>query len=161
MLQARVAEWRYAFRTVRRSPRVSLVAVLTLALGIGANAALFSLVYGVLVRPLDYQNADRLVAFRVDREFAGRAQRVAANFSLPDLDVWRAQGRSFESVSMTAAWGALLATDAGSEAHGHRYAVVLPNGGWPHAPGTRTRDRGRPDTIGGHQRSTVASSVWW
>ena len=59
-----IKDVRYAFRALARRPAFTAVAVITLALGIGANTAIFSVVYGVLLRPLGYPKAEQLVALR-------------------------------------------------------------------------------------------------
>ena len=56
-----IADLRYAAREMRRRPGFALTAVLSLALGIGATSAVFSVVYGVLINPFPYQGADRMM----------------------------------------------------------------------------------------------------
>ena len=70
---------RYAARMLRRQPAFTIVAVLTLALGIGANTAVFTVVNGVLLRPLPYHDPDRLVVL-----LYGRPGRVSPWFSPPN-----------------------------------------------------------------------------
>ncbi|HEX3551701.1 MAG TPA: ABC transporter permease [Thermoanaerobaculia bacterium] len=78
---------RFAVRTLWRSPGFSLVALLTLALGIGANTAIFSVVNGVLLRPLPYPQAEELV--QLERGFKdGRSTSV----SIPKFVFWREHG---------------------------------------------------------------------
>ncbi|HEY9517350.1 MAG TPA: ABC transporter permease [Gemmatimonadaceae bacterium] len=88
---------RYGLRSLRRSPAFTLIAVLTLALGIGANSAIFSVVNGVLLRPLAYANPDRLVMVWGHHEGIGREAA-----SLPDFLDWREQSTVFESLSAVA-----------------------------------------------------------
>ena len=85
----------YAFRTLRRTPVFTLSAVLTLALGIGANTAIFSVVNAELVRPLPFQQPDRLVwvAERNDKLKIPRWAASALNYLS-----WREQQRSFEQL---------------------------------------------------------------
>jgi putative ABC transport system permease protein len=115
MVELLLSELRYAARSLRRSPGFTLVAILTLALGIGANTALFSIVYGILMRPLEYRDADRLVAITAERHFSGRPRPVAANFSLPDLAVYQARAHAFESLAMARSANAALAGESGIE----------------------------------------------
>ncbi|HET9768835.1 MAG TPA: permease prefix domain 1-containing protein, partial [Thermoanaerobaculia bacterium] len=73
---------RFALRALRRRPGFTAVAVLTLALGIGANAAIFSVVRGVLLRPLVNRDQDRLIYIRQSADGIGIAN---AKFSVPEL----------------------------------------------------------------------------
>ena len=85
---------RFAFRQLRRSPGFTLSAVLTLALGIGANTAIFSVVDAVLLKPLSYPDPDRIVQF-----FLNFPQGSTPAASVPDFHLWRDQTRAFQSVS--------------------------------------------------------------
>jgi putative ABC transport system permease protein len=108
-------EIRSTLRSLWRAPGFAAVAILTLALGIGANTALFSIVYGVLFRPLDYRDASRLVTVRAERTFSGRPAPVLSNFSYPDLATWETAGQAFESIAMSASASALIASPNGNE----------------------------------------------
>lgn len=89
-------ELRLAVRSLWRSPGFSLVAVATLALGIGSSVALFGVLYSVVLRPLPYPEADRLVQLwgAVDGEAT-----PFGNASLPDLDDWRAATTSLAALA--------------------------------------------------------------
>jgi putative ABC transport system permease protein len=104
MLRAVSQDVTFAIRQFRRSPGFALTVVVTLALGIGATAAIFSLVDGILLRPLPFPDADRLVA--VDTlEFppgvAGTNPAAAHSLasSYPNFFDWQRQNHSFESLA--------------------------------------------------------------
>jgi hypothetical protein len=83
-LEALWADARYGLRMFRRSPGFTAVAVLTLALGIGANTAIFSIIQGVMLAPLRYYQADRLIIV-----WQNNAQSPRLCVSLPDFQEWR------------------------------------------------------------------------
>jgi putative ABC transport system permease protein len=85
---------RYGARMLRTQPGFTLIAVITLALGIGANTAIFSVVNAVLLRPPPCEDPDRLVVFGTAHPQVGR--EIA---SLPDFADWREQSRSFERMA--------------------------------------------------------------
>ena len=93
-MDAAVQDLKYALRTLARSPGFAVVAVLTLALGIGANTAIFSVVNGVLLRPLPYPEPDRL-AFVEERSQRGGSMSVA----WPNVEDWKARSRAFDALA--------------------------------------------------------------
>ncbi|QSQ25651.1 ABC transporter permease [Pyxidicoccus parkwayensis] len=91
-LDALVQDVRYALRTLRKAPAFSLVAVLTLALGIGATTALFSVVRGVLLKPLPFPAPERLVRVWQASPVLDAPRTPLAS---PDFEDWKARQKSF------------------------------------------------------------------
>src|SRR5215471_13556735 len=87
---------RYALRMLKRGGVSTAVAVLSLAVGVGANAAIFSVGYAMLGRPLPYPDADRLVMLRSTNPSHGVFWTTAAAANLLD---WQAQAKSFEAIA--------------------------------------------------------------
>src|SRR6058998_1896902 len=90
-----VHDVRYAIRLLLRRPGFTAVALLTLAIGIGATTAVFTVVHAVLLRPLPFPDAERLMYVRIE----GRRGGI---FPLPDADflAWRAQNRTADAVAV-------------------------------------------------------------
>ena len=101
-----IQDIRYAFRQTVKSPAFTLVVVLTIALGIGANTTIFSVVDAVLLRPLPYRDSDRLVTILHD----GDHPVAPANY----LD-WRNLNQSFQTMGIAEAWAPNLSGTAQSE----------------------------------------------
>jgi putative ABC transport system permease protein len=97
VLDALLQDLRYALRTMRRSPGFATVAVVTLALGIGANTAVFSLVSAVLLRPLPFPEPDRLMLVWDDMRARGGPAEVEP--SPADYASWKARTRSFNDLA--------------------------------------------------------------
>src|SRR5919201_1843571 len=106
---------RYALRSLRSRPGFAAAASLTLALGIGANTGIFSIVYGILFRPLPYQDSERLVLIEAERDVGGTRAPVRAYFALADLDVFRTRFPSFESAALYATDEGVLSSDRETE----------------------------------------------
>ncbi len=92
-------DFRYAARVLGKNPGVTAIMVFTLALAIGATTAIFSVVYGVLLRPLPYSAADRIMAVS-EVNFHGRPNRLAD----PNFDDFRDQSHSFQSIAKYSAY---------------------------------------------------------
>ena len=100
---------RYAARTIGKNPGFTVATVLTLALAIGANTAVFSVVNSVLLAPLPFPDPDRLVALR---EMSRNGAPINTSFSTY-MD-WK-QSPTFEHIAALRSWGATLAGEAGAE----------------------------------------------
>ncbi|HEX8559122.1 MAG TPA: ABC transporter permease [Pyrinomonadaceae bacterium] len=111
MMRTLLKDIRYAARTLLKSPGFTAVAVAALALGIGANTAIFSVVKAVLLNPLPYPQAERLVWVRESNPAADIPDEPA---SAPNFNDWRAQGRSFEGLAAFAN-SAVTLTDGDDE----------------------------------------------
>src|SRR5213596_1207823 len=90
-----VADLKFAFRSLARAKGLSVTVVLTLALGIGANAAIFSVVRGVLLRPLANRDENRLIYIRQSAHGIGVDN---AAFSVPEIEDLRGRVKTLSSV---------------------------------------------------------------
>jgi putative ABC transport system permease protein len=101
---------RHAARALLKRPGFTHIVALTLALGIGANTAIFSLIYGVLLRPFPYVEPDRLI--KIESVYA-KTTGAAQGASQLDLDDWRRYTRSFDNFGLHITYPAILNSDGG------------------------------------------------
>ena len=146
------ADIHYALRSFSRSPGLTLITVLTLAIGLGATTAIFSVVDAVLLRPLPYAQADRLVQIvenvPAEESFGGTAVRRTA-MNLNDFEWWRKNSKTLSHVAITQRDARVLATPEGSvQLYGSRMspAVFFMRGIPPLMGRGLLPDDERPDT---------------
>jgi predicted permease len=116
-----VQDVRYAVRQMRKNRGFTIVAVLTLALGIGANSAIFSVVNGVLLDPLPFPNAPRIVSL-----FQDKPNFSKGSISYPNLLDWQRENRTFEAIAGYR-WGDGTITGVGQaeEVHARRVSATF------------------------------------
>ena len=111
MLETLIQDVRYGVRVLAKNPGFTAVAVLTLALGIGANSAIFSVVNAVLLRPLAYEDPERLVL--INHNY--RKLDLKATVSAPGYAYYREHARSFSAVAAFTGWSVNLTGDGEPE----------------------------------------------
>jgi putative ABC transport system permease protein len=149
-METRLQDFRYAWRTLRRAPGFAATAILTLALGIGAATALFSLVHGVLVRPLPYRDATRLVLVLAEQDMEGASRPVPMPWPAAALGAWP-EIASVESTAFFSPNVAALASTEGTELVdsaivSDRFFTTL-DGALLHGRGFGPADDGHPVTV--------------
>jgi putative ABC transport system permease protein len=151
------ADLRYGLRMMRKSPGFAAVAVLTLALGIGANSAMFSIVYGLLYRPLPFPEEDRIAM--VHMNFSPQ-NNPRGNLSLADFVDWQNGNTAFEQVAaysrsrftLTGETQAEQVAGAGVTANFFSILGLRPTLGRTFQPGD--------DAAGGANLVVISESLW-
>jgi putative ABC transport system permease protein len=151
-----IRDVRYVTRALLRTPGFFVVTVITLALGVGATTAIYSVINGVLLRPLPYPEPDRIVQLWQVGERGGRSQ-----VSDPNYDDWKAGTRSFSSMAQFTDAG-IVSVSGASEPVRVRLAVV--SSGFLSVLGVRP-ERGRwfaaEEQREGGARAVVVSHRFW
>jgi predicted permease len=154
-LERLVQDVRYGFRMLVKSPGFTLVAILTLALGIGANTAIFSVVNGVLFNPLPYPHPEQLMTLH-----ESKPNFATGSISLPNFLDWQKDNHTFSSMAMSRGNIVNLTGRGEPEQLGARYITsdlfavlrVNPLLGRTFAPGE--------DRIGGAPIALISEALW-
>jgi putative ABC transport system permease protein len=150
--EAAPRELRYAWRGLRRTPVFGASVVAILALVIGANTAVFGVLYALLLRPLPYRDASRLFVIDAERHYAQALKPVPALFGLGDVSDWRSRMHRVESMAGFVVDPVVLAETPGSRVI---TAAFVSDGFFSTAGGTMAA--GRP--LGAADRQTAASVI--
>lgn len=150
---------RYALRTMRNNPAFTLTAVLTLALGIGGNTAIFTVIRAVLLKPLDYREPDRLVRLSVDYPLLNEKD---VGFNLIRYEEFKAGAQSFSETGAVFIAREDLALSGRGEPESIKVARVA--GNFLHILGTEPAI-GRPflpeeDAPGGRAAVMISAELW-
>jgi len=106
---------KFALRSLLKNPGFTLLAVLIMALGIGANTAMFSVVNAVLLRPLPYPNPDRIVTLSTRWTKGGGPGALWKQVSVPDFQDWHEQSTAFEAMAYYTGRETSVMPDAAAE----------------------------------------------
>jgi hypothetical protein len=158
LMRTLIQDFRYGIRILAKSPGFTLVAMLTLALGIGANTAIFSIVDAVLLRPLAMDRPDRVML--IQEVWQGRGSGGVAPGNFADI---RELNKSFSSMAASASEAYNLATeDAPERIDGESYCGIFPYHRRPAAAGKILQRCGRyfrTQQRNHHQRRIVAHAL--
>jgi putative ABC transport system permease protein len=159
LLESFFQDLRYGLRTLRKAPTFATIAILTLALGIGATTAMFSIVNAVLLRPLAYRQPGQLYIIR--EGIAAMAQFYPSfPANLPGFLRWQSQCRSFEQMAIVKPADKILTGDGESqEIHGGRASANLLDvlGVRPRLGRTFLADEDRP----GNDHVVILTDSFW
>ena len=147
---------RYAFRSLGRTPTYAIAAILTLALGIGANTAIFSVLDGVVLQPLPYRDPDRLAIVAL----FNRSLKHGTYASYPDFLDWQREARSFEQMAAFKPDGFDL-TNPGAAEHVAGYEV---SADFFHTLGVKLAlghsFSAEEDRVGGAPAAVISHRLW-
>src|SRR5690348_14741004 len=150
----------YSFRTLLKSPGFTIIAVLSLALGIGANSAIFSLADALLLRPLPIQDPNAVMAISTD---PANESGLIGGVSYPDFRDFRDKSHSFEGIAACNLWRVSVANSANDNAH--MRGALMVSGNFFHVLGVEpTMGRGflpEEEAVSGRNAVAVLAYDFW